>query len=92
MSLVGGSAATMPEGPIQAYRQRANTMDHDLKPGENLRIGVSFYRFLMVPALPFVVLTSGPPPKGGTATRVHLICADRCLPLGRYQPLSRAVG
>ncbi len=41
--LVGGGAATMAEGPIQAYQRVANSMGHDLKLGENLTIGVSFY-------------------------------------------------
>jgi alkanesulfonate monooxygenase SsuD/methylene tetrahydromethanopterin reductase-like flavin-dependent oxidoreductase (luciferase family) len=41
--LVGGGAATMAEGPIQAYHLVANSMGHDLKLGENLTIGVSFY-------------------------------------------------
>jgi alkanesulfonate monooxygenase SsuD/methylene tetrahydromethanopterin reductase-like flavin-dependent oxidoreductase (luciferase family) len=41
--LVGGGAATMAEGPIQAYQRVANSMGHNLKLGENLTIGVSFY-------------------------------------------------
>ncbi|HKM69026.1 MAG TPA: LLM class flavin-dependent oxidoreductase, partial [Stellaceae bacterium] len=41
--LVGGGAATMAEGPIQAYQRVANSMGHDLKLGENLTIGVSYY-------------------------------------------------
>jgi alkanesulfonate monooxygenase SsuD/methylene tetrahydromethanopterin reductase-like flavin-dependent oxidoreductase (luciferase family) len=41
--LVGGGAATMAEGPIQAYQRVANDMGHDLKLGENLTIGVAFY-------------------------------------------------
>src|ERR1700732_5033791 len=41
--LVGGGAATMAEGPIQAYQRVANEMGHDLKLGENLTIGVAFY-------------------------------------------------
>ena len=41
--LVGGGAAIMAEGPIQAYQRVANDMGHDLKLGENLTIGVAFY-------------------------------------------------
>ena len=41
--LVGGGSATMAEGPIQAYQRVANAMGQDLKLGENLTIGVSFY-------------------------------------------------
>src|SRR5260370_22444449 len=41
--LVGGGAATMPEGPIQAYQRVANSMGRNLKLGEGLAIGVSFY-------------------------------------------------
>jgi len=41
--LVGGGAAIMAEGPIQAYQRVANEMGHDLKLGENLTIGVAFY-------------------------------------------------
>jgi hypothetical protein len=33
----------MAEGPIQAYQRVANSMGHDLKLGEGLTIGVSFY-------------------------------------------------
>ena len=33
----------MAEGPIQAYQRVANSMGHDLKLGENLTIGVSYY-------------------------------------------------
>jgi hypothetical protein len=40
--LVGGGAATMAEGLIQAYQRVANAMG-GLKLGENLTIGVSFY-------------------------------------------------
>ena len=41
--LVGGGAATMAEGPIQAYQRVANSMGRNLKLGEGLAIGVSFY-------------------------------------------------
>src|SRR5437868_3090141 len=41
--LVGGGAATMAEGPIQAYQRVANSMARNLKHGEGLAIGVSFY-------------------------------------------------
>src|SRR5206468_8167694 len=41
--LVGGGAAIMAEGPIQAYQRVANEMGHNLKLGENLTIGVAFY-------------------------------------------------
>src|SRR6202521_2170904 len=41
--LVGGGAATMAEGPIQAYQRVANSMVHNFKLGEGLAIGVSFY-------------------------------------------------
>src|SRR5205823_351911 len=40
--LVGGGAATMTEGPIQAYQRVANSMGRNLKLGEGLAIGVSF--------------------------------------------------
>src|SRR5205809_3001175 len=40
--LVGGGAATMAEGPIQAYQRVANSMGLNLKLGEGLAIGVSF--------------------------------------------------
>ena len=43
MGLVGGGAATMAEGPIQAYQRVAHSMSHNLKLGEGLAIGVSFY-------------------------------------------------
>ena len=41
--LVGGGAATMAEGPIQAYQRVANSMGHNFQLGEGLAIGVSFY-------------------------------------------------
>src|SRR5271156_4093743 len=41
--LVGGGAATMAEGPIQAYRRVANAMGRNLALGEGLTIGLSFY-------------------------------------------------
>src|ERR1700686_418474 len=41
--LVGGGAATMAEGPIQAYQRGANSMGQNFKLGEGLAIGVSFY-------------------------------------------------
>ncbi len=41
--LVGGGAAIMAEGPIQAYQRVANEMGHNLKLGENLTIGLAFY-------------------------------------------------
>jgi alkanesulfonate monooxygenase SsuD/methylene tetrahydromethanopterin reductase-like flavin-dependent oxidoreductase (luciferase family) len=40
---VGGGAATMAEGPIQAYRDAAARAGKDLKLGENLTIGIFFY-------------------------------------------------
>jgi alkanesulfonate monooxygenase SsuD/methylene tetrahydromethanopterin reductase-like flavin-dependent oxidoreductase (luciferase family) len=40
---VGGGAATMAEGPIQAYRDAAARAGNHLKLGENLTIGVFFY-------------------------------------------------
>jgi alkanesulfonate monooxygenase SsuD/methylene tetrahydromethanopterin reductase-like flavin-dependent oxidoreductase (luciferase family) len=40
---VGGGAATMAEGPIQAYRDAAARAGKNLKLGENLTIGVFFY-------------------------------------------------
>jgi len=40
---VGGGAATMAEGPIQAYREAAARAGKDLKLGENLTVGVFFY-------------------------------------------------
>ena len=40
---VGGGAATMAEGPIQAYRDAAARAGKHLKLGENLTIGVFFY-------------------------------------------------
>jgi len=40
---VGGGAATMAEGPIQAYRDAAARAGQDLKLGENLTIGIFFY-------------------------------------------------
>jgi len=40
---VGGGAATMAEGPIQAYRDAAARAGKQLKLGENLTIGVFFY-------------------------------------------------
>ncbi len=40
---VGGGAATMAEGPIQAYRDAAARAGRDLKLGENLTVGVFFY-------------------------------------------------
>ena len=41
--LVGGGAAAMAEGPIQAYQRVANSMGHNFQLGEGLAIGVSFY-------------------------------------------------
>src|SRR6201987_2458942 len=41
--MVGGGAATMAEGPIQTYQQVANAMGKNLKLGEGLALGVSFY-------------------------------------------------
>src|SRR5437016_8387517 len=40
---VGGGAATMAEGPIQAYRDVAAAMGKELKLGENLTIGISVH-------------------------------------------------
>ena len=40
---VGGGAATMAEGPIQAYRDAAARAGQDLKLGENLTVGIFFY-------------------------------------------------
>src|SRR3546814_1227854 len=40
---VGGGAATMAEGPIQAYRDAAARAGQDLKLGENLTIGIFFH-------------------------------------------------
>jgi alkanesulfonate monooxygenase SsuD/methylene tetrahydromethanopterin reductase-like flavin-dependent oxidoreductase (luciferase family) len=40
---VGGGAATMAEGPIQAYREAAARAGKELKLGENLTVGVFFY-------------------------------------------------
>jgi alkanesulfonate monooxygenase SsuD/methylene tetrahydromethanopterin reductase-like flavin-dependent oxidoreductase (luciferase family) len=40
---VGGGAATMAEGPIQAYRDAAARAGKQLKLGENLTIGIFFY-------------------------------------------------
>ena len=40
---VGGGAATMAEGPIQAYRDAAARAGLDLALGENLTIGIFFY-------------------------------------------------
>jgi alkanesulfonate monooxygenase SsuD/methylene tetrahydromethanopterin reductase-like flavin-dependent oxidoreductase (luciferase family) len=40
---VGGGAATMAEGPIQAYRDAAARAGKNLKLGENLTIGIFFY-------------------------------------------------
>ena len=40
---VGGGAATMAEGPIQAYRDAAAHAGQDLELGENLTIGIFFY-------------------------------------------------
>ncbi len=41
--MVGGGAATMAEGPIDAYRQAAARAGQELKPGENLGIGIFFH-------------------------------------------------
>jgi alkanesulfonate monooxygenase SsuD/methylene tetrahydromethanopterin reductase-like flavin-dependent oxidoreductase (luciferase family) len=38
--IIGGGAATMAEGPIHAYRAAAGRAGRDLKPGENLCIGI----------------------------------------------------
>ena len=40
---VGGGAATMAEGPIQAYQEAGRRAGHDWKLGENLTIGIFFY-------------------------------------------------
>jgi alkanesulfonate monooxygenase SsuD/methylene tetrahydromethanopterin reductase-like flavin-dependent oxidoreductase (luciferase family) len=40
---VGGGAATMAEGPIQAYQQAAARAGMDLKLGENLTVGIFFH-------------------------------------------------
>ncbi len=40
---VGGGAATMAEGPIQAYRDAAARAGKSLKLGENLTVGIFFY-------------------------------------------------
>ena len=40
---VGGGAATMAEGPIQAYRDAAARAGQDLKLGENLTVDIFFY-------------------------------------------------
>ena len=40
---VGGGAATMAEGPIQAYREAAARAGKNLKLGENLTVGIFFY-------------------------------------------------
>ena len=41
--VVGGGAATMAEGPIQAYRDAAARAGKDLKLGEDLSVGIFFY-------------------------------------------------
>src|SRR5437763_189572 len=41
--LVGGGAATMAEGPIQAYQRVAAAQGRNLMLGEDLTIGVAFY-------------------------------------------------
>jgi alkanesulfonate monooxygenase SsuD/methylene tetrahydromethanopterin reductase-like flavin-dependent oxidoreductase (luciferase family) len=41
--LVGGGAAIMAEGPIQAYQRVAATKGRNLKLGEDLALGLSFY-------------------------------------------------
>ncbi|MSO75719.1 MAG: LLM class flavin-dependent oxidoreductase [Alphaproteobacteria bacterium] len=41
--LVGGGAATMAEGPIQAYRDAAARAGKQLKLGENLTVGIFFH-------------------------------------------------
>ena len=41
--VVGGGAATMAEGPIQAYRDAAGRAGKDLKLGENIAIGIFFH-------------------------------------------------
>ena len=40
---VGGGAATMAEGPIQAYRDAAARAGMDIALGENLTVGIFFY-------------------------------------------------
>jgi alkanesulfonate monooxygenase SsuD/methylene tetrahydromethanopterin reductase-like flavin-dependent oxidoreductase (luciferase family) len=40
---VGGGAATMAEGPIQAYRDAAARAGKDLELGENLTVGIFFH-------------------------------------------------
>ncbi len=40
---VGGGAATMAEGPIQAYRDAAARAGQQLELGENLTIGIFFH-------------------------------------------------
>ncbi|MDP6706541.1 MAG: LLM class flavin-dependent oxidoreductase [Alphaproteobacteria bacterium] len=40
---VGGGAATMSEGPIQAYRDAAARAGHDWQLGENLTVGIFFH-------------------------------------------------
>ena len=40
---VGGGAATMAEGPIQAYRDAAARAGKNLQLGENLTVGIFFY-------------------------------------------------
>jgi alkanesulfonate monooxygenase SsuD/methylene tetrahydromethanopterin reductase-like flavin-dependent oxidoreductase (luciferase family) len=40
---VGGGAATMADGPIQAYRDAAARAGKDLKLGENLTVGIFFH-------------------------------------------------
>src|SRR5437763_1132918 len=41
--LVGGGAATMAEGPIQAYQRVAAAQGRNLQLGEDLALGLSFY-------------------------------------------------
>ena len=38
--VIGGGAATMAEGPIHGYREAAARLGRDLKPGENLCLGI----------------------------------------------------
>jgi alkanesulfonate monooxygenase SsuD/methylene tetrahydromethanopterin reductase-like flavin-dependent oxidoreductase (luciferase family) len=40
---VGGGAATLQEGPIQAYQDAALRAGHDWKLGENLTVGIFFH-------------------------------------------------
>jgi alkanesulfonate monooxygenase SsuD/methylene tetrahydromethanopterin reductase-like flavin-dependent oxidoreductase (luciferase family) len=40
---VGGGAATLQEGPIQAYQDAARRAGHDWKLGENLTVGIFFH-------------------------------------------------